>query len=34
MKKFVALLKKKKLSRLNGKITLTFFQLYTLYIKN
>ena len=34
MKKFVALLAKEKRPRMNGKITLTFFQLYILYKKN
>ena len=34
MKKFVALLTKKKQLRINGKmITPTFFKLYTVYIK-
>ena len=31
--KFVALLTKEKWPRMNGKMTLTFFQFYTLYIK-
>ena len=34
MKKFVALLAKEKRPRMNGKITLTFFQLYILYKEN
>ena len=34
MKKFVALLTEEKWPRMNGKVTPTFFQLYTLYIKN
>ena len=34
MKKFVALLTKGKPPRMNGKRTATFFQLYTLYMKN
>ena len=34
MEKFVALLAKRKWPRMNAKITPTFFQRYTLYIKN
>ena len=34
MKKFVALLTREKQPRMNGEMTPTFFQLYTLYIKN